>query len=625
MESIQISDSRLDSTRPRAIFPSPTLRGGAVGNLTLPERWIGQHIGDLVHIVADDIPVSGRLLGIYRPPIDGAKDEGTENHFRNNDVTPTVFIASEDRVISVLLKNDTTFSVASNAHRNALSVEGVDKDYQTEFPIFVTASGNGEGILEISYETILPGIPSYEMHYNLQSTENIEVRGFDDHATVECTALVANPLHVPLNDVKLRLTGRRNRGAFVSSFMYDSKEAKSQLIKKSTKSRFNEIVPIHEDGLDLNSGIPSVCSTIEKGDGFDYMLPDFELDVPGKITLPVDGSARIPLYSATCRIRMVHITEGTDNEPYAFPSMLVENKSEGVYESGIWRLPFPGNERPIVSSLPPVRPGDNIIVSTSVLMATIEVKRSISKQLGRETVYGIKGDELQTRLEWTHLQRIDLHNRARTTSEVHVCSDREMRPKHIGSTRAWMSGPSGQIYRIEDVSREQERLNGQVKHIVHLDGDQKRSIYIEQSMFEIRKLALMAENVDLSRLRDSGANEEVLKKLQELKDKRVRKETMERNRGLHIRKRAVVMRMLDAREALPISAFDDEPAEGNKEKKSVDQAMRDFGKTVENASEMISLLDAEIERVEKEAKIIDEEMMEVIDNLRENISPEHNF
>lgn len=511
------------------------------------------------------------------------------------------------------MTDDISVSTASGSRSAALSIEGLSDHISGEFPIVITACGQGEGILELSFETIAVVTPPFEFRYIPYTTKDIALGEIDENAKVECTAMITNPLPFALHDVELRLSASRSHGKTRTTLShYENGDLSKEDDKVSDPGtsyfRFGS-----DDVLDLNDGIASVPMFYENNDPFYHKLPDFELDVPGKVSLPVGGSTCIQLFRAKCTVKISHYLKSSKSDSTADPTIFVKHESYRTFESGIWYVPFPVCNVYVENAL--LIPGEIWHVGgVRAMNHMVSSRMSLTKRTGMESLHEIIGNEMHTRQSWTQLKKIDLHNKAQREVEVIVGATIETREGICAQKMAWECKGSGDMRSVECEEYPHRQFG---YYHIRLNANEQTCLFIEDKIFNIKTWSLCSYgdgDINIRGLDNQGPERDVAEKLDSLNIVRGKMRKLERSRAMHMRKRHMALRTIENKNEVKLGTVGEERA--------VVEIIQEYITTCSKLNKMVRMLDDEIEKVEMEMKKAGTEMDEMISNLRKMVSPE---
>lgn len=426
IRSLVVTDSR--GPRPTLSFPSPH----ATDNRHHPHRFLSRQLGADITLSHSPLnPPSQSTPSNPSPSSAPPPTHGTLLAVSTQRDQPTAFVATpEGPVVARPLSPRTALAVASSDPQSTFALSAPrPTPPQASLRVHVLAEACGDGHVQLSYDTLSPLDPSFDVHYHVDAS-SAALSSRDPHAHARCVALVANPLPFALTDIALVLRDSHYRHDVAQALRHDAPDVGAQSIRSdassSVRSRSTSSRSPSRSSDDSDSDAPAsaeenddavasmLSASVTDGAAFNY-TPNFVHETDGRFDLPVGGAVSVPLFDTHCEIRLIHGCSLSDSA--LMPCLAVKNNSDRLLESGTMHCYIAGRAETFALRKTLTTRDDESYYRTSA-PSTVAMDKTVSSRGGVRSLKRAPGGDVLVRQACERVTRFDLRNRRNVDEEV---------------------------------------------------------------------------------------------------------------------------------------------------------------------------------------------------------------
>lgn len=384
VNTFRVQDDRKDAC-PVVSFPAPqNARGTAPKDAALWHALLHANIGAKVELDTLHGPRTGHVLGL---------DVGDE--------LATILLDEDGRV--GVHAFDPSYPTPMHVHTSPSSVSKTAPRAvpRTSAFVYVTAHGEGEGVISMAYCINSPHDPAFDIIYHLSVPKAAEPALPNTVSRLCCSVRIPNPVQFDLNGIEVQLSDIEYRpGPTEVAHMYDEESA-SHLRKKAIKSsnsppdNYSQNQSHNSDSSSSSSDNFSTSNAKEKGkkayrldfdeissatrsepsNGVEDLLRHTLLNVPNVINLPVGRSVETKLFETQVEVSLIHWYLWNEQDRNTIHlSLQILNTSSHLLESGTGIVEFDNGQQYDfwMIPLPPQKISLSMLVTTSSISLRAE-------------------------------------------------------------------------------------------------------------------------------------------------------------------------------------------------------------------------------------------------------------
>lgn len=526
LRSLVVSDSR--GGHPTVHFPSPggDIEGGRHNDGSPTHVFLSRRVGAHISIATstEAQPISGKLVGLSLSP-------------ENN---TTLFVEKDDGVqMHVLPSHGASVSVDADEAQLALALPNAAP--QVCLPVLVCATGEGDGVIEIAFDTASKLKPAYELRHHLRADAAVMNGGKDINAELETIAFIPNPLPFDLHDVELCLRAGHIRHHFDPTLCYDEKTSSSSGNDSAQRPMRHFRGGRNADNDKESDSDVSIASCPTEEDNAWSFHDNLTRECERRVTIANGQVVSVPFYDTSCQVSAVHLVDHEDNT--CLPHVLIRNTSPHPVESGELYVRIGGSEEIFNTSIDFLNVNDEFYSSLRT-SATVSLTRSVRTRRVRESFIRVIGDRVLRRTEVLRTGTHALHNKRTHAQDVLVNVSSSHAEAPAVCTAKVFEGVDERGDDGVEIPAVQPVNLGIFRFRVRLAARQRRTLVVQQKLFREMEVVIPRDvTAALVRsLRRRGEMESVVEVLEKIVKEVRTRDMLMRRRGLHAKKVDVLQR-----------------------------------------------------------------------------------